>query len=803
MSTEVVVKRRLWPQKRRWKVLLIIGIILIVLLASVLLGGYLFLRKSLPLIEGEINLVEISKEVQVTRDKNGVPHIVAENNYDLYFAQGFVTAQDRMFQMDLSRRQASGMLSEVIGSSMLNQDKYFRTLGLRRAAEASYGGYSEEAKDVLQAYADGVNAYMKDAKKNSTLPVEFTLAGYDPTEWTPIDSLTIGKYMAYDLGGHYKGQAFRYYMAQHFSDEKVLELFPTYPEEGPTVLQALRENELDISKSIATLQFPDEFNGSNNWVVSGDKTESGLPILADDPHLGLATPAIWYETHIEGPDVNVSGVIFAGVPGIILGRNENIAWGVTNVGPDVQDLYIERRNPENPNQFEYMGKWEEATVVEEPIKVKDDETVPYEVQITRHGPIISEFTHDHKEDTALALRWTALDPSSELEAVMMFNKAKDWDEFKEALTYFHVPAQNFVFAANDGTIAYRANGLIPIRKKGDSSVPVPGWTDEYEWEGYIPWEELPTIVNPDEGFISTANNKIVTDDYPYHITNTWAQPYRQQRIRDVLSSLEKVTTNDMLKLQFDQYNLQAEEFVPIFLSSLEKSTSNLRDIDKKVIEELRDWSFVEGINESAPLVFHQWMTEFANVMFEDEIPVEIDELFEGKAQIVDQMIRAAVDGKEGVWLAEAGGLDKVTLQSFQRAVDFAVGLQGKNPNKWTWGDYHAVPFKHPLSAIKPLNYLFNFSSPIPMGGSRVTVAAAGFKSDTGAVTHGAAWRSVVDIANLTETYNVVGPGQSGHVLSDFYQNQAKDWTTGKYHITYTKKSQYEKDGHTLVLKPAK
>ncbi|MCH1627974.1 penicillin acylase family protein [Ferdinandcohnia quinoae] len=803
MGAEVVVKRKFWPQKRRWKVLLIIGIVLIVLMASLLLGGYLFLRKSLPVIEGEINLTEITKEVEVTRDKNGVPHILAENSYDLYFAQGFVTAQDRIFQMDLSRRQASGELSEVIGASTLDQDKYFRTLGLRRAAVASYDGYSSEAKDVLQAYADGVNAYIKDAKKNNTLPVEFTFAGYEPTEWTPIDSLTIGKYMAYDLGGHYKGQAFRYYMAQHFSDEKVLELFPTYPEDGATVLQALRENELDITKSIATVQFPNEFNGSNNWVVSGDKTESGLPILADDPHLGLATPSIWYETHIESPDVNVSGVIFAGVPGIILGRNENIAWGVTNVGPDVQDLYIEKRNPDNPKQFEYMGKWEDATVVKEPIKVKDGKTVPYEVQITRHGPIISEFTHDDKEDTALSLRWTALDPSTELEAVMMFNKAKDWEEFKKALTYFHTPAQNFVFAANDGTIAYRANGLIPIRKKGDSSVPVPGWTDEYEWEGYIPWDELPTIVNPEEGFISTANNKITPDDYPYHITNTWAQPYRQQRIRDVLNSKDKITVDDMLKLQFDQHNLQAEEFVPIFLKALEESKGELREIDKKVIELFENWDYVEDIEAAAPLVFHQWMTEFANVLFEDEIPNDVDELFEGKGQIVDQMIRDAVNGKEGIWLSEAGGLEEVTFQSFQRAVDFAVERQGDKPSNWVWGDYHAVPFKHPLSAIKPLNYLFNFGGPTAMGGSGVTVAAAGFNRDTGLVTHGAAWRSVVDFANLSETYNVVGPGQSGHVLSDFYQDQVEEWTTGKYHKTYTDKSHYEKDGYTLILKPAK
>ncbi|MCC3358062.1 penicillin acylase family protein [Bacillus sp. REN16] len=803
MSSEVIVKRRIWPRKKRWRVVFLLGFFIILLLTSSIVAGYLFLRKSLPVIEGNLQVEGITKEVEVIRDQNGVPHIVAKNQHDLYFAQGYVTAQDRLFQMDLSRRQASGELSEVIGASLVDQDKYFRTLGLRRAAESSYDGYSDEAKAVLQAYADGVNAFIKEAKEKNKLPVEFTLAGYEPGEWSPIDSLTIGKYMAYDLGGHYKGQAFRYYMAQQVSEEKLLELFPAYPEDGATVIQAMKDHPLDISKTIAKAPFPNEFNGSNNWVVSAEKSESGMPILADDPHLALATPSIWYETHLQNDEVNVSGVIFAGVPGIIIGRNEHIAWGVTNVGPDVQDLYIERRNPDNPAQFEYMGKWEEATFIEEPIKVKDGETIPYQVQVTRHGPIISEFTHDHKEETVLALRWTALDASTELEAVLMFNTAKNWDEFKDALTYFHTPAQNFVFAATDGTIAYRANGLIPIRKNGDSSVPVPGWTDEYEWEGYIPWDELPTIVNPKEGFISTANNKIVPDEYPYHITNTWAQPYRQQRIRDVLASKDVITADEMMKLQFDQYNLQAEEFVPIFLDVLSKNADQLREIDKTVIKEFKDWDFVDRIEDGEPLVFHKWMEEFANVLFEESIPKDIDKLFEGKSQIVDQMIRDAKKGHEGIWLKDAGGLEQVTIESLKRAVDFAAEKQGKNPSKWSWGEFHQVPFNHPLSAISPLNYLFNNNGSVPMGGSGITVAAASFNYNSGAITHGAAWRSVIDLSNMSESYNVVGPGQSGHVLSPFYHDQISDWTTGNYHITYTDKEKYRLNSNTLILQPAK
>lgn len=797
LSTEVAIKKKYWPKTKRWRVVIIIIMTLLFLLIATVLTGYLFIRKSLPVVSGEVTVNQLDEKVTVYRDKNGVPHIEAKNARDLYIAQGYVTAQDRLFQMDLSRRQASGELSEVIGKSTLEKDKYFRTLGLRRAAEDSYAIYSEEARQALDWYAEGVNAYINEAVEKNSLPIEFTLAGYEPEEWSSIDSLTIGKYMAYDLGGHWEGQAFRYYMAQNFPEEKVLELFPVYPEDGPTVLQTLKDNPLDITKSFASVDIPAEWNGSNNWVVSGAKTESGFPYLANDPHLGLGTPSIWYEVQLKAPDLNVNGVIFAGIPGVILGRNDNIAWGVTNVGPDVQDLYIEKRNPDNPNQFMYMGNWEEAEVISEPIKVKDGETIPYEVTITRHGPIISEFAQDTKTDTALAIRWTALEPSTELEAVLKFNKAKNWDEFKEALTYFHTPAQNFVYADKEGNIAYRANGLIPIRKKGDSSVPVPGWTDEYEWDGFIPWGELPTLINPDEGFISTANNKIVGVDYPYHITNTWAQPYRQQRIRDVLMSKEKLSIDDMKELQFDQYNLQAQEFVPILLEAL-KGTS-LRPIDEKAREMLSKWDYYDTVETGGPLLFNLWMIEFANVLFENDIPEEIADLFEGKAQIVDEMIRDAVKGKEGIWLKDAGGFDKVVISSYQRTVDKISELQGNDASKWQWGEYHAVQFSHPLSAIKPLNYLFNFKKPTPIGGSRVTVEAAGWNNTTGLVNHGGAWRTVVDLENLSKSYNVVGPGQSGNVLSNWYDDQVDEWTTGEYHTTYTES--YENEELRLDLMP--
>ena len=794
MSTVVTPVKHPKLKQKKWPYYVTSITLLLIILALAI--SFWFVQRTAPETNGEITLSGLEGSVSIYRDQSGTPHIEANSTKDLFMAQGFVTAQDRMFQMDLSRRQASGTLSEVIGESTIDKDKFFRTLGLRRAAEDSYSAYSDEAKQLLEWYADGVNAYISQAKSKNTLPIEFTLAGYEPNEWTPIDSLTIGKYMAFDLGGHWEGQAFRYYLLQNFSEEEAMDLFPSYPEDGSTVIQEIKESQLDISKSFANAVIPDPFNGSNNWVVSGEKTASGKPLLANDPHLGLGTPPIWYETHLNSPDFHVSGVIFAGVPGIIVGRNDSIAWGVTNVGPDVQDLYIEKRNPDNPTEFQYNDQWEEAEVLDESIPVKDSEPIPYEVVITRHGPILSEFAHDEQPDTALSLRWTALDPSTELEAVLKFDQASNWEEFKEALTSFHTPAQNFVFASTDGTIAYRANGLIPIRKNGDSMVPVPGWNDKYEWEGYIPWEELPTIVNPDEGFISTANNKITTDDYPYHITHTWAQPYRQNRIREVLIAGDNLVAKDMMNLQNDFMNLQGKELTPLLTKEL--NSENLTSIEKDALSLLQEWNYMDGRDEAAPLLFHLWLVEMEKVLFDGKIDKEMMPLFDGKSQVIDQLIRRAANGEKGPWMENSGGFQSVVTKSYQAAVERAVSLQGHAPEKWVWGTFHSVPFEHPLGAIKPLNLLFN-PEVNAMGGSRVTVGAAGWNSSTGTVNHGAPWRGVTDLAHMETSYNVISPGQSGYVWSKWYDNQIDDWVNGRYHETNM--SGYKENAEHLLLKP--
>lgn len=721
----------------------------------------------------------LDSDVKVTRDSIGVPHIEAESDADLYRAQGYVQAQDRLFQMDLSRRQASGRLAEVVGAAAVERDKFFRAFSLRDAAEKSWEGYDEEAKQVLEWYAEGVNAFMEEAKTESELSYEFALLGYEPEEWTPTDSLTIGKFMAYDLGGHWSSLAVRHWALNEFPEEKAKELFITYPENAPSIIAANKKQPVEVAGAFDASLVPPEFNGSNNWVVSGDKTESGKPLLADDPHLGLSTPSIWYQMHLESPEQNVSGVIFAGIPGIILGHNEKIAWGVTNVGPDVQDLYIETPNPEDPTQFLYEGKWEQAEVRKEPIKVKDGATEDFEVLVTRHGPIISDVIYKEEDPDALfSMQWTALEPTLELQAVLSFNKASNWEEFETALEDFQAPAQNFVFASTDGTIAYKANGRIPIRKSGDGQLPVPGDSAAYGWEGFVPFDELPTEVNPESGFIATANNEVVDDSYPYHISDFWAQPYRYERIAEVLEASDDLTVEDMMALQMDQKNLYAAEFLDGMIAEVQKETDQYDEL----FSLLKEWDQVDSQDQAAPLVFHKWMKQLPVTLLAEDFPEDVFTLLPGKNHITDEMMRDAFEGDEGVWVEEYGGTGKWLADALETSINGIEEEFGEDPADWKWSEDHQLTFPHPLAGASPIFAEFLNPEPVPIGGSNITVQAAGFDSE-GNVDHGASWRFVADLSDLSSAYHIVGPGLSGHMKSEFFHNQVDDWANGDYHET--------------------
>ncbi len=776
--------------------LIVLGVLAVIII-GLLIYVSTYINRSMAQTEGTISLQGLQEEVEVVFDEEGVPHISATNDMDLFYAQGYITAQDRIFQMELSRRQASGRLSEVIGDGMLDQDKYFRTLGLRRAAEKSLEIYDEESLAVLQAYADGVNAYINQMEENNAIPMEFRLAGLSEVEeWTPLDSLTIGKFMAFDLGGHWERQAFNYYLVNHFDEDEAYELFPTYPENAPTNI--IEEEYVDVTASLTKAHIPHEFNGSNNWVVSGEKSASGAPILSDDPHLGLSTPSIWYQTHLKSPNYNVSGVIFAGVPGIILGHNEHVAWGVTNVGPDVQQLYLERRHEDDPTQFEYDGEWYEADVITETIEVDGQDPIEYEIIETVHGPVISEFANgvqDMRGGTVLSLDWTALDATTELQALLSFNRATNWEEFEEALEEFHAPAQNFVFASEDGTIAYKANGKIPIYENPDDALlPLPGWESEHALDEFIPFDELPKVVNPDKQYIATANNKVIDDSYPYHISHNWAQPYRYMRIEEFLESKDTLTADDMMALQMDQKNMQAEQFVPVFLDVLEGQVDS--KIGKQAIDLLSGWDYQDNKDAAAPLIFHTMLSEIEQELYEEKIPEDLMPMFRGMGQTTDQLIMQAYEGEELYWMEEAGGLENVLATAFENTVSQLSEDYGEDPESWKWGDYHRIYFAHNLSGISFLKRFFNPDDPQPIGGSRVTVMAAS-ENEEGIVNHGAGWRFVNDLSDPQSAYHLVGPGQAEHYRSEFYHNQLDDWINGNHHETRID----DYSGETLTLTP--
>ncbi|MGG2056778.1 penicillin acylase family protein [Lysinibacillus pakistanensis] len=784
-------------RKFTWKKWLLATIVFLAVVAIALFIGFTwFMNKSKPVIDGELAVNVLEQDVSVTRDDKGVPHIFAQTDADLYRAQGYVQAQDRLFQMDLARRQASGRLSEIIGEATINSDKHFRTFSLRDAAEKSLSAYDPESKQVLEWFAEGVNAFIAEAKEKNTLSYEFALLGYEPEDWSVEDSLTIGKYMAYDLGGNWNALAFRHWALQNFGEDKAKELFMKYPENASSIIEANKENPVTVAGQFQADLLPNEFNGSNNWVVSGEKTASGTPILADDPHLGLSTPSIWYQMHLNSPEQNVSGVIFAGIPGIILGHNDDIAWGVTNVGPDVQDLYIEIPNPDNPTQYRYDGKWEQAEVRDESIKVKDGDTVDFEVVVTRHGPIMTNLAFKDTEPTAqFAMQWTALQPTAELSAILGFNKAKSWNEFEKALEDFKAPAQNFVFASKDGTIAYKANGQIPIRKQGDGQLPVPGDSSDYGWEGFIPWDELPTIINPKDGFIATANNEVIGEEYPYHITNFWAQPYRFERIKEVLAANDSITVEDMMRLQMDQQNLYAREFLPNLLASIKSKDHDGKYAD--IIKLLEEWDMIDAKESGAPLVFHTLMIKLQEVLFKDQMPEDMYKLMSGKFNITDQLLRSAYAGDKSIWMEEQGGVDTAVYKAFELTVAQLEDQFGQNVSKWQWGDFHQLTFDHTLGSASPILAAYFNAKKVPIGGSKVTVQAAD-NDGAGNVDHGASWRFVVDAGDLSSAYHIVGPGQSGHVKSNWYQDQVMDWANGVYHQTFVRKDDIK--GKTLLLK---
>ncbi|MFO7680196.1 MAG: penicillin acylase family protein [Chloroflexota bacterium] len=819
--------------------LLRIGLILLGLLLFILLillgGGYYSARRAHPATAGALTLAGLQDEVHVYRDAYGVPHIYAQNRHDLFLAQGYVTAQDRFWQMEFWRHIGMGRISEIAGSATVEQDKFIRTMGWNRMAESYIAYYETEAPvfmDILEAYSAGVNAYI--AENQDSLPLQFQILGRvnEPWEiepWQPVHTVAWGVVMADNLSGNWSNELLRARLYQELGQETVDTLIPGYPYHNrpviaPTADQVNALAPTPTGRQTAVIDWQrvnttligerpllaltavfDANIGSNNWVISGDHTTTGLPLLANDPHLGVQMPSIWYEVGLHAPDYNVRGFSFASVPGVIIGHNDRIAWGVTNVGPDTQDLYVEKFNPDNRNQYEYMGEWEELETITEVIKVNGAEDLILPVRLTRHGPIINEAVDDLTDP--LAIRWTAHEPSRILQSVILLNQAQTFAEFREALRYWDTPSQNVVYADIDGNIGYQTPSRIPIRANGDGRTPVPGWTGEHEWTGYVPFDELPTLYNPPKGFIVTANHAVVDEDYPHFIAYDWADGDRGLRIetmiQDRLANGGKISAADIAEIQFDSQSLPAAAWVPLL--------TDLASDDPQVqaaLEQLRGWDLQERTDSVPAALFELFYLHLFNNVLADEIGADNVDAIAGR----DIFMYTLAADPEAAWWDNINTPERETAvhimhQSLADGISWLSENVGGEMDDWTWGKIHTITLADGVlgaSGVAPLEAIFN-RGPYPLAGGSDLVNANGWRRSEPAVVRSyPSMRMIVDMGDFENSQSVIPGGQSGHPTLSHYDDQMPLWLNGETHAMFWSREAVEAAAvDHLVLQPFK
>lgn len=774
----------------RHLILALLGLAALLVLAAAIGVWYVGIRP-LPPSRGDLNLPGLQAPVTVYRDSWGIPHIFAQNADDLFMAQGYIQAGDRLWQMEFQRRTGHGRLSEILGDATLSTDRFLRTLGIAEAAQADLDIMDPQTRSLIEAYARGVNAYIDSQRGN--LPIEFTLLGVTPEPWTPLDSLVWGKMIAWDLGDNWETELLRARIVALLGADAAQQLLPTYPADGlliiPAGVQAYRNlgapNVAAIAADVNRWLSPaKEGIGSNNWVVSGEKTASGKPLLANDPHLGIRLPSVWWEVGLHGGGYNVIGAGLVGAPGVIIGHNGRIAWGVTNVGPDVQDLYLERVRglATDTPEYEYQGQWFPAPLRYETIKVKGKPDEIVRVVSTRHGPLMNYVVSGLEQP--IAFKWTATSEPNELfRAFVQINRAQNFQEFRDALRYFAVPAQNFVYADSDGNIGYQMTGRIPRRAQGQGLVPAPGWDGAYEWRDSIPFDELPTAYNPPDHFIATANNKVVPDSYPYFISAEWAAPYRARRITDVLSQGQRLTVADMQTLQADTQQLSSQA-LQAYVSQVQPQGW----LQEEALKAVRAWNGRNDVDSTGATILEVTYSELLRHTLADELPKSVYEDYLGEGNMHRMLVDALLDDSNSPWwdnkqTPQRETRDEIITQSFAAAVDWLGRQYGDVPGEWKWGRLHTATFQHtPLgqSGIAPLEQLLNRGPIAARGG--LSVNAAGFKYEKPyAVSSLSSYRQVIDLANLAASQSMHTTGQSGQPFSPYYDNMIQPWQRVEYH----------------------
>lgn len=771
-----------------------IGVLLVVILAVALFLRYQ-VRKSFPDTAGTLRVHGLTAPVRVLRDPYGVPSIEAKNEHDLMMAAGFVHAQDRLWQMDLMRRTGEGRLSELFGPPTLPFDRMFRIVGIRRIAEQIMARMAAGSLDRLRWYADGVNAYIASAK--GRYPIEFDLLGYEPEPWTPLHSIIIGRLTAWELNLSWWTDLTYGSIAARVGLDRILEIMPEYPSGVPPAVPS-GEWRSYASSGLPYLRAAQSFaalfrsgsiaGGSNAWAVSPRRSTSGGAILANDTHLQLVSPSPWYEIAMQMPGSRVRGMSMAGVPAVVAGRNDSIAWGLTNVMADDADFYVEQIDSLTGTRYLYNGQWHPLTLIGEEIPVRGDSARSLTVRLTRHGPIVTDIEtplQQGKPPYVASMRWTGSEVDDQFLALTHIDRAGNWEEFTAGVREFAVPGQNFVYADVRGNIGYWCGVRLPLRSGRNSLLPLPGWDPSTEWKGFVPFARLPHRFNPPEGFIASANNRIVDESYPYHISDLWEPPSRIQRLNAVLGKKgEAFSVQDFERLQLDTYSYYARDIIPYVIGAFHDSTGSMQD-GEKVFEYLRNWNYRFAKEDVATSIYQEFLLRLIRNTFADEMG---DDLFHDwvilsniplrvTARLLEQGTSAWFDD---VRTPEVETRDDIVRRSLREAVADLRAAWGADMKNWRWGNLHTVSLRHPFGLKKPLDRIFNIG-PFPVSGA--STALISFEYDLNRpfeVSVGPSFRQIFDMASGGELRSVIPSGESGQVFNPHYADQTTLWLNGAF-----------------------
>ena len=760
---------------------------------SVAVAARRLMRRPVPAPSGRLTCQGLHEPAEIIRDEWGVPHIYAANDHDLFFAQGFTHAQDRLFQMDLNRRVGLGRLAEIMGPLGISMDKFAHYLGWPRAARSQVAGTDEATAAVIAAYSAGVNTFIA----TQPLPAEFKVLAYRPAPWDALAMSAWATVLAWGLSCNWETELLRAWLLDELGPERAADMTPVYatgytttlPDEqvgrrlSEGLLSAFRET---VAHGPVGAPIFGQGLGSNNWVVSGAHTASGRPQLANDPHLPPVFPTIWYANHLCGGHYHVTGFTLPGVPGVAIGHNDHCAWGLTNAFPDVQDIYIERFDPQDPTRYEVNDQWRAADVTQETIAVRGLRDVHITVRATRHGPVFSDILPGDHAD--LSYNWAQFHGGNHLHSILDINRAADWPSFHEGLRHWFFPSQNVVYAGVDDTIAYAMPGLVPRRRSGNGLSPVPGWIDDFEWDGFIPFDELPVYVNPAEGFIATANNCVTGDDYPHWLTGEWMPDYRVRRIRQRLAEYSAMTLDDHRHIQTESISLMARRFLSAALpvaNATEMADPQLRD----ALQRLAAWNDDMAVDSIPATLYFGWQVHFTRAAMAQAVGERRAEKLFAKGDSVGfpympfyeigyELALRWLEGNRPDWI---GDVRPLLLPALRRTLDVVRDELGHDPAGWAWGRVHRIAFEHEMARIPGIGRLWKPVT-IPAAGDGYTINQSDlsphFPPDPSTVI--ASCRLIIDVGAWDECLAALPGGQSGHPASPHYQDRIAEWQAGRY-----------------------